>query len=152
MNRTLKFDQEYINEKGRELSHPSVQFLHNEYSSGHLWTPSSKQRKWLFRAYSIGKFSPRFKVITIYFPHFRFQNIQLWKPNLKVKQKFWFFQKMRYLFLLLYLTKGQPEIFSCPDEWHTDIETGTCYKAFESSPKKGFILDGYRKSHLMSHF
>ena len=44
---------------------------------------------------------------------------------------------MRYLFLLLYLTNGQPELpdmMPCPDGWHQDIETATCYKAFESNP------------------
>ena len=56
---------------------------------------------------------------------------------------------MRFLFLLLYLTNAQPElsdILSCPDEWHQDIETATCYKAFESIPKSWNAAESHCQS------
>ena len=56
---------------------------------------------------------------------------------------------MRYLFLLLYLTNGQPELpdmMPCPDGWHQDIETATCYKAFESNPKSWNAAESHCES------
>ena len=74
--------------------------------------------------------------------------------TLKVKSenqtKFWFlFLKMRYLFLLLYLTNAQPELpdmMPCPDGWHQDIETATCFKAFESNPKSWNAAESHCQS------
>ena len=56
---------------------------------------------------------------------------------------------MRYLFLLWYLANGQPDlpgIMPCPDEWHQDIETTTCYKAFESRPKSWNAAESHCQS------
>lgn len=56
---------------------------------------------------------------------------------------------MRYLFLLLYLTNAQPELpdmMPCPDGWHQDIETATCFKAFESNPKSWNAAESHCQS------
>ena len=59
---------------------------------------------------------------------------------------------MRYLFLLWYLTSAQPDLpdlpdmMPCPDGWKQDIETTTCYKSFESSPKSWNAAESHCQS------